>query len=367
MMKVLFVVSGTARVAASRYRVYQYLPILKGSGVSFDVVSTISDLATSLSIRSPEFNQAARFLYYILIFVERFFRFWPIFIRARRYDIIFLQRATFPFGQARLLKLVKKVIIFDIDDAIFLPDTQERTAITAYKAFIKQKELRDSLSVSDCIIVENEYIKTYCSRYCSNIHKIPGPIDTERYYPLGPSLKERGDTVIIGWIGSPATTSYLRILDRVFKEIFSMFPMVRLMLIGAGRYECFDRTKVIKRSWRYDTEVEDLQKFDIGIMPMPDDEWTKGKLGCKMLQYMAIGVPSVVSFTSTNEEVIRNGSNGFLVRSDREWAETLSVLIKDRPLRERIGKAGRETVLELCSVRKNAPRLMEIFRNEISK
>ncbi len=369
MIKVLFVVAGTERVAASRYRVYQYLPYLRDHGVRCRVFSTISDLATRLAIRSPEFGVLTRLVYYILISIERFVRFWPVFFMAWRYDIIFLQRATFPLTLGRFLKLWRKVIIFDIDDAIFLPDTPKQNLIARFKAFVKESELKDILALSDCVIVENDYIKDYVSRYCPKVYKIPGPIDTERYFVK----KEQGlvdhglltvdqKEVVLGWIGSPATTGYLHLLDGVFADILSRFENIRIVLIGAGNYT-FPGERVTRIPWRYETEVRDLQDFDIGLMPMPDDQWTRGKLGCKMLQYMAVGVPSVVSYTRTNAEIICNEKNGFLVTKETGWMDRLVYLIENRQARMSIGMAGRRTVEELCSVQRNAPKMIGIFRS----
>ncbi len=360
-MKILFVTLGTERVAASRYRVYQYLPYLAGQGIGCMVVSIISDFATRLAIGSPEFGPMKRFLYYIYVFFERFFRFWMVFFIAGRYDIVFLQRATFPFGLAGLVARANNKVIFDIDDAIFLPDTSSDDIVTRLKGVIKDRELADVLKASRCIVVENDYIKEYVSKYCGNVHKIPGPIDTERYF-VRPKASGAGKEVVIGWIGSPATTSYLHLLDNVFRNVLSKFPDVRVVLIGAGNY-AFPGDRVAKVPWRYETEVGDLQKFDIGVMPMPDDRWTRGKLGCKMLQYMAVGVPSVVSYTPTNAELIKDGVNGFLIRTEEEWIGALGRLVSDASLRASVGAAGRDTVEKACSVKVNGPKMVELFRS----
>ena len=355
----MFVVSGTERVAASRYRVYQYLPYFKKNSVKCEVFSITSELVTRIAIRSPEFNEILKLGYYLLLFAERFFRFWVIFFKATHFDILFLQRATFPFGLGKLLKMRNKNIVFDIDDAIFLPDTQKQGMVARCKRFVKEREVNDILRIARCVIVENDYIRDYVSKYCDKTYKIPGPIDTERYFV---KEKEKGKNVILGWIGSPATTAYLYLLNTVFGEILSRFGNVKVVLIGAGEYE-FSSDRFTRKSWNYSTEVKELQQFDIGLMPMPDDEWTKGKLGCKMLQYMAVGVPSVVSYTSTNAEIIKNGENGFLVKKGPEWVEKLALLIEKKELREKIGAAGRRTVEELCSVEMNAPRLLEILKS----
>ncbi len=357
-MKILFVTSGTKRVAATRYRVHQYLPYLASRGVKYEVFSVIDDFVTKLAIRSPEFNGISRLLYYIALFIERFFRFWFVFFKARRFDLIFLQRVTFPFGLEKLLRLRNKKIIFDIDDAIFLSDIPGQGMIARCKAFIKEREVRGVLGIADSVIVENDYIGNYVSKYCEKVYKIPGPIDTERYVMR---KKKDGNNVTLGWIGSPATTAYLRLADNVFFEILSRFKNIKIILIGAGNYN-FPGERAVKKNWNYEKEVAELQGFDIGLMPMPDDLWTRGKLGCKMLQYMAAGVPSVVSYTPTNAEIIKDGENGFLVKTEPEWIARLSVLIRDDSLRKRIGEAGRKTAEEVCSVKRNAPRLFSILK-----
>ena len=163
--------------------------------------------------------------------------------------------------------------------------------------------------------------------------------------------------MIVGWIGSPSTAVYLDILREVFKELAKR-PEVKIKLIGAGKYK-LDGAEIINVPWSYQTEVAELQSFDIGLMPMPDNEWTRGKLGCKMLQYMAVGVPAVVSYTPTNAEVITDGINGFLINSEKEWVEKILRLIKDPILRRNIGSSGRKTVEERFSVMVNAPKLKE--------
>lgn len=365
-MRILFVVSGTRRVAATRYRVYQYLDYLKMHGVKCGVFSTLSDFLTGLSIRSPELQTGFRVIYYMLYFIERFFRFAYVLFAAFRYDILFLQRATFPFGLAYFLKLSRRPVIFDIDDAIFMPDTTDGNWLNKLKGVIKESEVKASLAVSKAVIVENEYIKEYVERFCKDVYKIPGPIDTIRYFAPKAKKKDYPEEIIIGWIGSPATTAYLKMLDNVFSRILAEFEDARIMLIGAGNYGS-PNERVVKVKWEYETEVGYLQMFDIGVMPMPDDQWTKGKLGCKMLQYMAVGAPAVVSYTSTNAEVIKDGENGCFARNESEWLLILRRLIKDAPLRRKIGEKGRKTVHDLCSLTENAPRLLDILKRYNAK
>ncbi len=357
-ISVLFVPFGTARVAATRYRIYQYLPHLEQHNIKFKVFSIISDTTTKQMIMSPGFGKLRKSIYYLLIVIEKIARFWPLLILSTKYKIVFLQRTSFPFGLEKVLQKVNENIIFDLDDAIFIPDTKEKGLLSRIKEYSKSTEIAGILKVSKCAIVENEYIRAYAQKYCRAVFLVPGPIDTERNF-----VKKKTDLdnreITIGWIGSPSTSVYLNILNNVFKELSKKYKVI-IKLIGAEGYSQ-DEVKAVRLKWRLEKEVEQLQSFDIGVMPTPNNEWTKGKLGCKMLQYMSVGVPAVVSYTETNAEAIEDGINGFLVNTEREWIERLSLLIENPSLRQKIGMTGRKTVEEKFSVKVNVPRYLEIL------
>jgi len=361
-LKILFVPYGSVKAPATRYRVSQIIPLLEKENIGCAVFSSISGFSTKLMLRSPEFSMPGRVFYYIYVFVERIVRFFPILMLVSFYDVIFLQRTTFSFGLEKLLALRNKNIVFDIDDAIYLTDSESGGILTRIKKFFKENEVIGMLKVASTVIVENDYIKNFVSGYCGNVLKIPGPIDTDRF---APAVKEPREKVIVGWIGSPATTVYLHMLDGVFKALSDKYDFVEFRFIGAGRYDNPGiRYEIMP--WAYDTEVALLRSFDIGVMPMPDDAWTRGKLGCKMLQYMALGIPALVSYTPTNAEMIEDGVNGYFASSDREWISRLSLLIEDRALRGRIGGAGRDTVVAKCSLRTNIGRYVKVFSGAYS-
>jgi len=356
-LSVLFVPFGLSQVAASRYRVFQYLPYLSEKKIKYKVFSSISQWATKEMIHSSEFGRIRKFIYYAQLMAERLFRFWVILILAFRYRIVFFQRATFPFSLEKLVKRVNKNIIFDIDDSIYMPDKEEDGFMGDLKRYIKKQEVISILKVSRCVIVENGHIKNFVQKYCNKIYLITGPIDTVKNYPRRNS--QNSDEVIIGWIGSPSTTVYLKMLDGALKQLSNKYK-IKLYLIGAGNY-ALEGVNVEMAAWSEETEVSKLHEFDIGVMPMPDNEWTRGKVGCKMLQYMANAIPAVVSYTPTNAEIIEDGVNGFLAKSDEEWVQKLSRLIEDSELRERTGLNGRKTTEERYSLEVNAPKFLNIL------
>lgn len=355
---ILFIPTGDRRAPATRYRICQYLPFLEKEGIEYKIYSIISDNMTIQMIKSPMFNKLEKIIYYIRIVIEKFIRTWKIILLAGDFDLVFLQRATFPIGLERFLRLKNKNIIFDIDDSIYMPDRKEKGILGWIKKLMKKREVESILRVSKCVIVENSHIKNFVQQYCKKVYLITGPIDSVRNYPR--EYKHDSNKITIGWIGSPSTTIYLRMLDEVLKQL-SKKCKIKVRLIGASFYS-MDGVEVEMVNWSEETEVSELHKFDIGVMPMPDNEWTRGKVGCKMLQYMANGIPAVVSFTSTNAEIIEDGKNGFLARSEGEWIEKLSLLIENPNLREKIGLAGRKTVEERFSVEVNTPKYLEILK-----
>jgi len=362
-LSILFVTYGTKLAPATRYRVYGFLPFLEKEGLDCKVFSIISGFTTNLMIKSSMFNSLQKIIYYIQVSIERVFRACVVVFLAGKFDVVFLQRVTFPFGLERLMRMKNKNIIFDIDDSIYMLDKEERGLIGCLKKYSKKKEVTSVLRVSKCAIVENAHIENFVRQYCNDIYVITGPIDSIRNFPK--EYKADTKNIIIGWIGSPSTVLYLDMLKRVLRRLQEKCD-VDIRLIGSGPHS-IDGVRFEIIDWSEGTEVFELHKFDIGIMPMPDNEWTRGKVGCKMLQYMANAIPAVVSYTPTNAAIIKNGDNGFLVNSEEEWIEKLSLLVEDPVLRQKIGISGRKTVEEKFSVKVNMPKYIEIFKNVYNK
>jgi glycosyltransferase involved in cell wall biosynthesis len=188
---------------------------------------------------------------------------------------------------------------------------------------------------------------------------LPTPIDTERFVPQEPRLSQSART-IIGWIGNPTGVPYLDELANSLRGLAKVHDF-EVHVVG-GTWEC-DGVKVVCRDWSRDTEVQDTQSFDIGVMPLPDSEWTRGKCSFKLIQYMSCGIPAVASPVGMNREVIREGVNGFVAGSEDEWVEKLGKLLENEGLRRRMGEAGRSLVVQEYSVKALGPRFVEVLRN----
>lgn len=340
-------------IAGSRYRVYQYLSYLRSEGIATLVCPAVP-LGSFKRFYGTK-NSLFRYLYHGL---ELFNRTRDM-IRAFNYDVVFIQKGLAAFqlrGLDRLLQLVSRNVVFDFDDAIFSRYAQE--PIGRFPKLYDEQQICKLIRLSKHVIAGNDYLKEYALRFNENVSVIPTSLDTQKYFIKRGKASEE---IVIGWMGSPGTAPFLQQIKGVFQKISKRYDIV-LKIIGATNLRMHG-AKIIAQEWNFSSEVSDLQGFDIGVMPLPDNEWTRGKCGFKLLQYMAVGIPAVGSPVGVNKEIIRDGVNGFLVDSEKEWVEKLSLLIEDNALREKLGMRGRETVEKYYSLKVNAPKLLAILKS----
>jgi glycosyltransferase involved in cell wall biosynthesis len=219
-----------------------------------------------------------------------------------------------------------------------------------------------NLEYANCVIAGNEYLAEKARPFNQRVAVIPTTIDTSIHKPM--PEKRVGEIVTIGWSGSISTVKHFETLIPVLKKLRSVFnDKVRFMLIGDVNYRN-SGLEVEALQWKAETEVSDLNRFDIGIMPLPDDEWARGKCGLKALSYMACGVATVASAVGVNSEIISHGQNGFLASNEEEWIKYLSLLVTDAELRRELGRKGRETVVSKYSVEANRNKYLSVFKRE---
>ena len=187
---------------------------------------------------------------------------------------------------------------------------------------------------------------------------IPTAIDLRRHEPTAQRAKPRGK-LVIGWIGTPVTAEYLKVVQEALSVIAGKYPVV-LKVVGAPHFQMLS-VPTESPPWSFDTEVSEILGFDIGTMPVPDDEWAKGKCVLNLLQYMAVSLPSVATPIGANTEIIEDRVNGFLANSTEDWIQKLSWLIEDGSLRHKLGSNGRRTVEERYSLEVNAPKLKRLL------
>jgi hypothetical protein len=213
---------------------------------------------------------------------------------------------------------------------------------------------------ADLVLAGNPYLAERARTARANrVEIIPTVVDLERYTPTG--SRRDSKPVVIGWVGSPTTALYLAPVKRLLSRLATRYP-ISCVAIGARQDQVADGP-FIATAWSEAGEVKLLSEIDIGIMPLPDEPYTQGKCGYKLIQYMACGLPVVASAVGVNKEIVREGENGFLATSDREWEDALVRLILDPDLRRRMGVAGRIRVEAEFSLQRQAPRLEQLLRS----
>jgi len=345
--------------AGCRFRVAQYIPSLEAAG--FDV--TLSTLFTRDFFRSVyrPGGYAAKAAGFALLAARHL----ASLVHVSKFDVILLYREVLPIGPAIVERMLGSrrlpPMVFDFDDAIFLPSVSEANRLIATLK-VPQK-VSTIIRASDRVIAGNEYLATYARRFNPHVVVIPTSVDTERLKPRSgwPAAVPSGDP-IVGWIGSPTTSAYLRLLERVMPRVAARHRF-RLRVSGADRAVQFPGVNTENIEWALDREVDLFNTCDIGIYPLADDEWARGKCGFKAIQFMAAGVPVVAAAVGVNREIIQDGVNGFLAATEEEWVEKLGRLVDDAALRRRFAEAGRRTIEGGYSVKVNAPHVAAVLRD----
>jgi glycosyltransferase involved in cell wall biosynthesis len=284
--------------------------------------------------------------------------------KAARADVAWIYREAFPLGPAwgEIALSARIPFIYDFDDAIWLGDTSQENRIARRLKWPSKaaKIVQRSAMTS----VGNDYLGNWASQFTSHVTIIPTTIDTSRYTPLPRPVTSR-ETITIGWCGSPTTTRYLEGISAPLKKVLEN-PRVKLVVIGANRFSLAKLPNVKVVPWSPEAERLLTARFDLGVMPMPDDPWTRGKCGFKALLYGSFAVPTVGSPVGVNKKIVVNGKTGFLANTEEEWSEALNQLISDGHLRKQMGEAARDQVIDGYSGQRWAPVFLETIEKVYS-
>lgn len=356
MVKILFLTPYPLDLAPSqRFRFEQYFRYLDAQRFSYQVQSFLgeSDYATIYGQRKI-FRNARMLLVGLLK------RIW-ILRRIPSFDFVFIHRETMPLGppifEWLIAKVFQKKIIYDFDDAIWLTDRkQESILLRTVRWRSKVSQIcRWSYKVS----CGNAYLADHARRFATNVVVNPTTIDTERIHRIKRGNKSLNE-LIIGWTGTHSTLKYLNEIEAVLSQLENKFPHVVVEVI-ANIPPTLNIPRIRFREWSKETEIEDLTRFDIGIMPLPDDEWTKGKCGFKALQYMSLEIPTVASPVGVNNQIIQSGVTGFLCGTAEEWVQAIESLIQNPAYARQIGKESYKAVVERYSVLSNVSTFLSLF------
>jgi len=354
-MKVLFLVPyPVGKAGSQRFRFEQYFEVMQDNGISFYVSSFLDHQAWNILYAEGKLVSK------VLGIMRGFFRRIRDVFRSRNYDFIFIHREAAPLGPPVFEWLIAKVfsgkIIYDFDDAIWLPNVSESNRV-----FSKIKWYHKVSSIckwSYRISCGNEFLKEYALQFNKNVVVNPTVVDTERQYNKIKQHSHSGKT-IIGWTGSHSTIRYLNDLVPVLQQVEGEHD-VEIRIISDAKPE-LKLTSLKFVAWNKLSEVEDLLVFDIGIMPLPDDEWAQGKCGFKLIQYLSLGIPAVASPVGVNGKIIDVGRNGFLCITHDEWRSCLNDLISNPEKRRRFGESGRKKIVTHFSATANSSLFLCTF------
>jgi glycosyltransferase involved in cell wall biosynthesis len=327
-LKVLFLVPRLDK-ASTRYRVLQYLPHLDQEGIDYEIVALSRQSRNRLSL--------AR--------------------RIRNFDTVFIQKKLFSFLDLYWVRKLAKRMVYDFDDSVMYKSgpasrrqqqrQQRRFAVTAGKA--------------DLVIAGNRYLQQEALPFNREVRLLPTVLDMDRYI----AREESGDKtreVVLGWIGSRGTLRYLQDIGPALEELGRRWPGLKLKIVADDFFD-LNNVHVIKKPWSAADEIADLHSFDIGLMPLTDDIWTRGKCGFKLLQCMAVGLPVVCSPVGVNADIVTDGREGFHATTREEWVAKLDALIADSDLRRQMGQHGRLRVADAFSLAINGPPFVKYLKH----
>jgi L-malate glycosyltransferase len=349
---------GTA--AAQRLKYEQYFPGLEKEGYSF----TISNFQ-SQRFWSIIYKEGKTFEKIFWVFAGYLRRCFDL-LRVPFYDGVFVTIWVTPLGFPvfeHLLFLFNKKVIYDLDDMMFLDKVEHAKSKWLERIKGKKKPIVLMTKAQYVIVCtpKLEEIALSLNQYKRAID-ISSTFDTERFIPV-PCYK-KNDVTTIGWTGTHSTIPFLQTLEPVLQEV-SRQRSIRLMVIADKEYKMPGvETEFVR--WKKETEVQDLHKFEIGLYPIPANEWSLGKSSLKALTYMAIAIPAVATAYGTNFRVIEDGVSGVLAKNNEEWVEKIIELIDDVEKRKRIGQAGRKRVEECFSLKANFPKYLQVFKTVIN-
>ena len=334
--------------ASSRLRSYQYLPYLESKGFEISMAPlTGDDYIIGLYQSHIPLTSVIKSYWTRMQWMRR----------ATDFDVIWVEKEMLPWIPKWLeLEWFPSGVplVVDYDDAVFHRYDRHRLA---FVRALLGKKIDAVMHRASVVMVGNEYLANRARRAgAKRIEILPTVVDTQRYEI---SIRPENTPITIGWIGSPATAHYLHLIAPILRTLV-MTRNVRVVAVGANPAQ-LEKLPLEVLQWTEATEVLEIQRFDIGIMPLCDEPFERGKCGYKLIQYMACGKPVVASPVGVNSVIVRNGIEGFLVSSAEEWIESLRKLVDDPALRSRMGQAGRARIEAEYSLLVTAPKLERLL------
>lgn len=353
--KVLFLVPYPVRHAPSqRFRVELYERYMKDAGIEYKIAPFMDAATWKILYKGGSALQKV-----MGILKGYLKRIKTVLLDVPRYDYVFVHREAAPLGppvfEWIVAKLWRKKMIYDFDDAIWIPNTtEENKAAAMLKAFWKVKYIcKWSYKVSG----GNDFLCSYARRYNNNVHRVPTCVDVELVH--NKEKVQQPSKVVIGWTGSHSTLFYLDPVIPILQQLEKDFDFTFLLIANKDPQLPLKGYQFLP--WNESTEVADLLRMDIGVMPLQDDAWSEGKCGFKLIQYLSLGIPAVASSVGVNKQIMEEGINGYLVNTPAEWKVVLRKLITDIQLRQQMGSAGRRKIIAEYSIQSQKDNFLNLF------
>ena len=354
-MKILFVVPYPfGKAPSQRFRFEQYVEFLKEENWSYTFAPFIDEKTWQILYKSGYTFQKVRGI--IKGFLNRFI----LLFKVSKYDFVFIHREATPIGppwfEWLVSKVLRKKIIYDFDDAIWIPNTSETNKIVAgIKWHGKVGAICKWAYKVSC---GNAYLQEYAQQFNSHVIINPTTIDTLNHHNF---LKnQQTDKVVVGWTGTHSTMKYLDVIVPVLQDLEKQYSF-EFKVISNQAPE-IDLKSLVYQPWCKDREIDDLATFNVGLMPLEDDQWAKGKCAFKALQYMALGIPALVSPVGMNTEVVTDGENGYICTTPSDWYTRLAQVITNADLRTRLGAAARDKIQKNYAVVANRDTFLGLFK-----
>ena len=354
--QILFIVPYPEKHAPSqRFRVELYEQFLKEKNLAYTIAPFIDEKTWDILYKGGSAFQKG------LGIVKGYLKRWKtVLFDAPFYEYIFIHREAAPLGppvfEWLLAKVFRKKIIYDFDDAIWIPNTtKENNLVAWFKAFWKVKFI---CKWSYKVVGGNEFLCAFARQYAQKVVLIPTCVDVVNAH--NQTKTPSPHPIVIGWTGSHSTLIYLDEIIPVIEKLNQEFTFTFAVIANKNPQLALPNFQFIP--WQEVTEVADLLLFDIGIMPLTPDKWSEGKCGFKLIQYLALGIPAVASPVGVNKDIIEHGKNGFLVNNQQEWHDALRLLLSDFELRKTMSLQGRNAIVLQYSIQAHKDSFLGLFQ-----
>lgn len=355
-MKTIYIIAPYPRGQApsQRFRFEQYISFLKSEGYTIQFYPFINEKTWETIYSEGKIGRK------IIGMLGSFLRRWTLLFKLGKADYLFIHREMAQMGPPIFewitAKVLRKKYIYDLDDAIWLPNYSESNArFHRLKAYWKVKYC---MKWADKITAGNDYLAGFARQFNPQVQVIPTTIDTQNYH--NKTIDYDNENLVIGWTGSHTTMRYLDELVPILQVLEEKHDFIFTVISNEAPTFRLKSLRFVK--WSKENEIDELLKFSIGVMPLKADQWSEGKCGFKALQYMSLGIPSVISPVGVNSKIISDHENGFTPETRAQWTEALQQLILDKNLRKKLGQKGQETIEKNYSVNAQKKNYLNLFQ-----